>query len=115
MLITKIFTCLSFLFCLQLSIFAQRDTAFWFAAPEVSSGIGESPVFLRFQTYDQSAAISVSQPANGAFIPLTLSIPSFSTDSINLTSFLASIESPAADVISNNGLKIFIRCFFVTF
>jgi len=106
MLTTRTFTSLVFLFCLQLSIFAQRDTSFWFAAPEVSSGIGESPVFLRFQTYDQSAAISVSQPANGAFIPLTLSIPSFSTDSINLTAFLTSIESPAANIVSNNGLKI---------
>ena len=61
---------------------AQRDTVFWFAAPDVSSGIGESPVKLRFQTYDQAATITVSQPANGAFVPMTLTMPAFSSDSI---------------------------------
>jgi hypothetical protein len=28
----------------------QRDTLFWFAAPDVSVGVGEEPLKLRFQS-----------------------------------------------------------------
>lgn len=103
---TKVLTLITFLISFQVSFFAQRDTVFWFAAPEVSSGIGEAPVFLRFQTYDQPATITISQPANGGFVPLNLTMPIFSSDSVDLTTYIASIESPAADLVSNNGLKI---------
>lgn len=87
-------------------IFAQRDTLFWFAAPDVSSAVGQTPVKLRIQSYDNPATITVSQPANGSFVPITLTMPAFQCDSIDLTPFLAQIESPAANVVSNNGLRI---------
>lgn len=85
---------------------AQRDTEFWFAAPDVSAGVGQIPVKLRFQSYDQAATITVTQPANGAFVPLTLTMPAFSSDSIDLSSVIAQIESPAANAVSNNGIRI---------
>ncbi|WP_043023874.1 T9SS C-terminal target domain-containing protein [Fluviicola taffensis] len=88
------------------SSYAQRDTVFWFAAPDVSAGVGQSPIMLRFQTYAQPAIITVSQPANGAFVPLVLTMSTYSSDSINLSMFFAQIESPAGNVVSNNGLKI---------
>lgn len=94
-------------FCLQfLTSFSQIDTIFWFAAPEVSASAGESPIYLRFLTYDDPASITVSLPANGSFTPINLSIPANDNDSINLTPFLSSIESPAANAVSNNGIKI---------
>jgi gliding motility-associated-like protein len=85
---------------------SQIDTDFWFAAPEVSSGIGDSPIYLRFITYTSGATVTVSEPAFGAFVPIVKVIPANSVDSINLTAFLAQIESPAANVVSNNGLHI---------
>ena len=85
---------------------AQQDTAFWFAAPEVSASAGDTPIFLRFMTYENASDVSVSLPANGGFTPISLSIPANSVDSINLTSFLAQIESPAGDVVANNGIRI---------
>lgn len=85
---------------------AQQDTVFWFAAPEVSASVGDTPIFLRFMTYDSPSDVTVSLPANGGFTPIVLSIPANSVDSINLTSFLAQIESPAGDVVSNNGIRI---------
>ncbi len=88
------------------SVNAQMDTIFWFAAPEVSASVGDNPIYLRFMTYDDASDVTVSLPANGAFLPINLSIPANTVDSINLTPFLASIESPAADVISNNGIKV---------
>lgn len=102
----KVLTLFTFLLTIHVSVFAQRDTVFWFAAPDVSSGVGQTPVFLRFQAYDQTAAIIVSQPANGAFVPINIVVPSFSSDSVDLTALLTSIESPAANIVSNNGLKI---------
>ncbi|XOV67397.1 MAG: PKD domain-containing protein [Fluviicola sp.] len=85
---------------------SQQDTIFWFAAPEVSASAGDTPIFLRFMTYANASDVTVSLPANGGFTPITLNIPANSVDSINLTPFLAQIESPAGDVVSNNGIRI---------
>ena len=88
------------------NIQAQQDTTFWFAAPEVSASAGDTPIFLRFMTYGNASDVTVSLPANGGFTPITLNIPANSLDSVNLTPFLAQIESPAGDVVSNNGIRI---------
>tara|TARA_R110002072_G_scaffold291008_1_gene458899 strand:- start:15575 stop:19000 length:3426 start_codon:yes stop_codon:yes gene_type:complete len=104
-MIKKILLTLCLLFQLQLN--AQIDTTFWFAAPEVSTSTGESPIFLRFLTYNNAVNnITVSLPANGGFVPITLTIGANQTGSINLTPFLANIESPAANVVSDNGIKV---------
>lgn len=85
---------------------AQQDTEFWFAAPEVSASVGDSPIFLRLMTYDSSSDVTVSLPANGGFSPINLNIPANSVDSVDLTPFLAQIESPAGNIVSNNGILI---------
>lgn len=85
---------------------AQIDTIFWFAAPEISASAGDTPIYLRFLTYENASTVTVSLPANGGFTPVTLAIPANSVDAIDLTTFLASIESPAGDLVSNNGIKI---------
>lgn len=86
--------------------FGQQDTLFWFSAPEVSTSAGDTPIFLRFMTYNDASEVTVSLPANGGFAPITLNIPANAVDSINLTPFLTQIESPAADLVSNNGIRI---------
>lgn len=88
------------------SFIAQIDTVFWFAAPEVSNSLGDDPIYLRFLTYQSPATVTISQPANIAFTPITITIPANQVDSVNLTSFLTSIESAAGNTIENNGLKI---------
>ena len=85
---------------------SQQDTVFWFAAPEVSASAGDTPIFLRFMSYQNPSDVTVSLPANGGFTPITINLPANSVDSINLTLFLAQIESPAGDVVANNGIKI---------
>lgn len=106
MLLKKIGILSVFLTILSSGLYSQKDTLFWFASPEISSGAGDNPVFLRFMTYDAATTVTISQPANGAFIPLNINIPANQVDSINLSAYLAQIENPAANVISNNGLKI---------
>src|SRR3989338_1135774 len=57
-------------------------------------------------TYADPSDVVVSLPANGAFLPINLSIPANSIDSINLTPFLAQIESPGGNAVYNNGIKV---------
>lgn len=98
---------ISVLFCLT-SVYsiAQKDTLFWFGAPNFSSGLGENPISLTIVTYDDPAVVTISQPANGSFLPITLSLAANSYQTVDLSSFITSIESPSADAINNNGLKI---------
>jgi len=99
--------CTLFLLVLySLSATAQQDTIFWFAAPDISTAEGQSPVYLKFQSYSSPAVVTVSQPANGLFTPVVINLSANDNDSINLTPFIAQVESPAANVIATTGLKI---------
>lgn len=86
--------------------YGQKDTLFWFAAPEVSASIGDSPIYLRMMSYSSPASITVSMPANGGFTPINVNLAAYSLDSINLTPYLAQIEIPAGNSVSNTGLKV---------
>lgn len=90
----------------SVSGFSQQDTVFWFSAPDISSAEGQSPIYLRFQSYSSPATITVTQPANGAFVPVVLNLTANDADSINLTPFIASVESPSANTINTTGIKI---------
>ena len=85
---------------------SQIDTSFWFVAPDISQGLGDRPIFLYFNTYSVGATVKVSQPANGAFVPITKTIPANSIDSVDLTSFIASIENSTPNAVLNRGLYI---------
>jgi hypothetical protein len=100
-----LFLSIFFLVFLSRSI-AQIDTSFWFAAPDISSGHGDSPVKLRLMSYSSASTVTISQPANGAFTPVVVNLPANSVDSVDLTPFLAGIENSTADVTLTNGLRI---------
>lgn len=103
----KTIAALAILVCSQSLIsVAQQDTVFWFAAPDISSGDGQSPIYLKFQSYSSPATVTVTQPADGLFTPIIVNLAAYSNDSINLTSLISMVESPAANTIENNGLKI---------
>jgi hypothetical protein len=69
-----IFSIFHFAFCI--SAFAQTDTEFWFAAPELIAGSTSrvSHLIFGFAAYDQPATVTISQPANPSFTPVTLTI-----------------------------------------
>jgi gliding motility-associated-like protein len=95
-----------FVVCFVLKSRAQVDTSFWFVAPDVSAIVGDAPVFLHFQTYNQSSVIYVRQPANLAGVSFSFTIPSNTIISINLTASLTSIESSPTNSVSNKGIYI---------
>ena len=99
-----IYIIIGLLFSIQ--SFSQTDTEFWFAAPAITPGHENKPIVLRMTSYDKPAEITISQPANPAFIPIVISLNSNSTITKDLTTFLASIETKPTGTIINSGLKI---------
>lgn len=92
--------------CLYLTAHSQQDTAFWFAPPEVSSALGDQPIGLRLISLTNPATVTITQPANGGFTPIVVNLGANATSFVNLSPFLAAIESPSANAANNNGLKI---------
>ena len=101
----KIFISIFFL-CFLFYSKAQVDTAFWFAAPDISQGLGDRPIYLYINTYNQPSTVTISQPANLFFLPITKVIPANSIDSINLTPFISLIENNVPNAILNKGLYV---------
>jgi gliding motility-associated-like protein len=89
-----------------LNVKSQIDTSFWFIAPDISQSLGDRPIYLYFNTYEQAATVNIRQPANVSFAPISKVIAANSIDSIDLTTFISSIENNAANSILNNGLYI---------
>lgn len=85
---------------------SQTDTEFWFVAPEVWAGHGDSPILLRFATFDEAAVITVEQPANPSFPTQTLNVDANSVYSLDLTPWLSQVENKPANTILDFGLHI---------
>jgi gliding motility-associated-like protein len=88
------------------SIQAQSDREFWFAAPEVTSQHSDNPIFLRFTTYSKDAIITIDQPANSSFTPITINLVSNSTYSLPFTSFKEIVENKPGNTELNYGIRI---------
>lgn len=100
-----------FTFLLCTPIKAQTDTTFWFAAPEVlyftyNNVAMDRPIVFNITTYNESAIVTITQPANGGMPAQTISIPANATKSVDLTAWIDNIECKPANSILNNGIKI---------
>jgi gliding motility-associated-like protein len=82
---------------------SQTDRNFWFAAPEVTNEYDQD-ILLRISAFNQPATIRLSQPANPGFTPIALTIPSNTTQTINLTTYIEIVENKPANQILNYGL-----------
>ena len=92
------------------AIQAQTDTAFWFAAPEVTYNGGaahsDRPIYLRLTTLSAASTVSVSEPANVGFTTKNITIPAYSSYTFDLTSDINQIESKPPNTTLNYGLYI---------
>ena len=90
-----------------LGLRAQIDTSFWFVAPDISSGLGQSPVKLYFTTYSSASSVKVRMPASTTFTnAIVKNIAANSMDSIDLTPILASVENSPANSVLQKGIYI---------
>ena len=89
----------------QLSL-AQVDTEFWFAPPEITSGHGDSPLYLRLSTLDRSATVRITQPARSNLLITQVIIDANTTRTVDLTSQKNNLETIVPASVMKTGLKI---------
>ncbi|MBK9283601.1 MAG: gliding motility-associated C-terminal domain-containing protein [Sphingobacteriaceae bacterium] len=85
---------------------AQIDTSFWFVAPDISATLGQSPVQLHIQTYNQAATVYVRQPANITGVNATLTIPANTIQVLDVTASITAVESAPVNSVSTKGMYI---------
>lgn len=99
-----------FIQCLLVCSFtyAQIDREFWFAAPDVYAHTMnyDKPIVVRMTTFAAPATVTISIPANPAFIPIVTNIPANATTSVDLTTWINLIENSAINTPDNKGLLI---------
>ncbi|MDH3649179.1 MAG: hypothetical protein OEQ53_05815, partial [Saprospiraceae bacterium] len=76
-----------------LSLQAQIDTEFWFAAPSVSVGHGDRPIMLRLTTFESAAHIIISQPANPLFNPIEIDVSAHASRTVDLSWHIDRVEN----------------------
>ncbi|MCW3076315.1 MAG: domain containing protein [Bacteroidetes bacterium] len=89
-----------------LTIHAQIDTSFWFVAPDISATLGDSPITLHVQTYNQAATVYVRQPANPSGVNAILTVGASTTQILNLTPSITAVESAPVNSVSAKGIYI---------
>ncbi|MDD2963546.1 MAG: IgGFc-binding protein [Bacteroidales bacterium] len=100
------------LFTVSIGGKAQIDTEFWFAAPDnyqwsTTPGFyPDRPLYLRFMAYDSATTVTITQPANPLFAPIIVQVPPLGFQSVDLTPFLAMIETAPVGSVVPYGLKI---------
>jgi gliding motility-associated-like protein len=99
-------TILAIVLLFSSSLFAQTDTEFWFAAPDLQNAHGDRPILLRISTGAQPATISISIPANPSVSIPTISLNAKSSDFVNLTPYIDLIENGIPNTIMQKGLHI---------
>ena len=89
-------------------MFAQKDTSFWFVAPEISQGANnyDRPAVFRFSTYSNSAVITISQPANPAFPPQTMFVPANASSSLSFPPYFDFLENLPPNTVLDKGFYI---------
>ncbi len=99
---------LFFLFFIPFLSSGQTNTDFWFAAPEVTSEHGDQPIILRLTSFNQTANVTISEPANTVanFPPVSFTIPANSTYPLDLTSHKSQVECRPANTILDYGILI---------
>lgn len=98
----------SFLLFISFNSFSQLDTLFWFAAPEVSINNNDfdRPILLRISTINQASVVTIDQPANLGFVPITITVPASNTQTVDLTNWIDQIEIKPPNQVLNYGLRI---------
>lgn len=92
--------------------YAQSDTRFWFAAPDVASGHGDRPIRIVVSAFDQPAIVTITQPANLAFPTYIVNVPANTSQIVDITASINLVETPfdtpapAAPQVSRTGILI---------
>ncbi|RZL19773.1 MAG: LamG domain-containing protein, partial [Pedobacter sp.] len=89
---------------------AQKDTSFWFAAPDIvefSQGTPhDKPILFRLTSFSAAAVVTISLPANQGFAPIVTTINANSTSTVDLSPWADQIENSLSNTVVNKGILI---------
>ncbi len=102
----SIFLLISLITLLGYQAKTQIDTEFWFVAPSVTEDHGDRPIMLRFTSFDEAANITISQPANPSWNPISFVINANATRTIDLTNRISMVENAPAFRVLTRGIHI---------
>ena len=94
---------------------AQIDQEFWFAPPDLTQGtqgeingnaFRDRPIQVVVSSINEPAQVTLWQPGNLSFIPITVNLGVASTQTINLTQWINQIETRFVDSVMNTGILI---------
>ncbi len=90
------------------ALFAQFDTLFWFAAPEVAQADRnfDRPIYIWLSSSNAPSQVTITQPANSSFAPIVVNLAANSTQFVNLTPWIDQIETKPANQVLNYGIKV---------
>ena len=100
---------ISILFFLLLIIgksYSQIDDVFWFAAPDITAGHNHYPMTFCVASFGNPAIVTISQPANSTFAPITINLNAYSYYALDVTSFESIVETTPENTVCNTGFKI---------
>ncbi|GEM_PF-955584 len=87
-------------------LFAQYSREFWFAVPDLSPAHCDEPIGIKLVSGAEAAVVTISQPANPSFVPITLTLPANDVAVVDMTPFKAVLECNPAGTVLNYGLFI---------
>ncbi len=85
---------------------AQIDNTFWFAAPDISANHAHNPITFCFTSFSSPATVTISQPANPGFTPVTVNLSPYSYYALDVTSQENIVETAPENTVCNYGFKI---------
>lgn len=88
------------------SLSAQIDNLFWFAAPEISPNHQHDPITFCFTSFSNPATVTISQPANPSYTPVTINLDPYSYYALNVTSIESTVQTAPVNTVCNHGFKI---------
>src|SRR5665213_1524703 len=100
------------------SMFAQSGNEFWLAPPYTTKNNGPStfPLYLEVSSTGLASTVTVDMPANGSFIPIVVNVQANKTVRVDLSAFIASLETSPTNTVLNTGLHVSsttpITCYF---
>jgi len=85
---------------------AQIDNMFWFAAPDISANHAHNPITFCFTSFSSPATVTISQPANPSFTPVTINLNAYSYYALDVTNQENIVETAPVNTVCNYGFKI---------
>lgn len=86
--------------------YAQTDTSFWFAQPDVWRRNTSLVIRYCFTTYEQPANVTIMMPADSNFTPISFSIPANSFYVQDVTTLTNSMMTSTINTVLDKGIHI---------